>query len=59
VPQQIFAAPLQAFDALPRQIAIELGRHRPAQPMVAHDHRLDPLAFDVRRQCAPGHFDFG
>ncbi|MNI89448.1 hypothetical protein D3C73_1468450 [compost metagenome] len=58
IEQQVFGAALDLDETLPGQADIEVLGDRPAQAPVAHDHPIDALAFQVRRNTAPGGLDF-
>ncbi|MNP43567.1 hypothetical protein D3C76_1373930 [compost metagenome] len=58
IEQQVLGTPLDLDETLPGQANVEVLGDRPAQAPVAHDHPADPLAFQVRRNTAPGGFDF-
>ncbi len=57
--KQVLAAPLERVDALPRELARERFRNRPAQPRLANLDGRDRAADHIRRQSAARRFDLG
>ncbi|EXF43084.1 hypothetical protein BAY1663_04502 [Pseudomonas sp. BAY1663] len=57
--QQVLGAPLNRLDTLTGQAHVQILGNRPAQAPVAHDHPVDALAEEMRRDTAAGSFDFG
>ena len=56
--QQVFAAPPGVQDAPAGQQRRQAGREGPAQAVAAHQHAVDDAPFDMRRDAAPGDFNF-
>ncbi len=59
IDQQVLGPSLDLHDTLPGQPHIEIFRDGPTQAPVADNHTADPLPFQMRRDTAPGGFDFG
>ena len=56
--QQVFAAPRRAQNGLSSKICAKARRERPAQAFAAQYDVFDDAVFQVRRDAAPGDFDF-
>jgi hypothetical protein len=58
VEQQVFAAPVDAIDRAAAHARVEIPGNRPAQARVVHVDPRHAPADHVRRDTAPGRFDF-
>ena len=58
IDQKVFGPPLHQHNALPGQAHVQIFGDRPAQAPVTDDDPADFLAFQMRRDSAPGGFDF-
>ncbi len=56
--QQILAAPAGALHDLPPQHGRQFGREGPAQAAATQYHALHGAPLQMRRQAAPGDFNF-
>jgi len=59
IEQQVFAAPNEPLQRLPRQLQLQIVWHRPAQARVAHHNTRERTVLQAWQQPQTGRFNFG